>query len=163
MVVMEAAQTMAEGAANALLKTLEEPGQATIILLAPGPQALLPTLVSRCQTIPFGRLGPEEMAAVLTRVGRAEVLNYPQILAMAQGSPGQAIEAYQQLEAIPPGPAGEFESPSQLAAAGPGAGPTNCQGPGYRVSAVDAGLPAQLLLESIPPGQCPLVAPSGTG
>jgi len=102
MVVMEAAQTMAEGAANALLKTLEEPGQATIILLAPGPQALLPTLVSRCQTIPFGRLGPEEMAAVLTRVGRAEVLNYPQILAMAQGSPGQAIEAYQQLEAIPP-------------------------------------------------------------
>jgi DNA polymerase-3 subunit delta' len=102
MVVMEAAQTMAEGAANALLKTLEEPGQATIILLAPGPQALLPTLVSRCQTIPFARLGPEDMAAVLTQVGQAEVLNYPQILAMAQGSPGQAIEAQGQLEAIPP-------------------------------------------------------------
>lgn len=101
-VVMEAAQTMAEGAANALLKTLEEPGHATIILLAPGPQALLPTLVSRCQTIPFARLGPEDMAAVLTQVGQAEVLNYPQILAMAQGSPGQAIEAHRQLEAIPP-------------------------------------------------------------
>jgi DNA polymerase-3 subunit delta' len=101
-VVMEAAQTMAEGAANGLLKTLEEPGQATIILLAPGPQALLPTLVSRCQTIPFNRLGPDDMVDVLSRVDRSDVLNHPQILAMAQGSPGLALEAYEQLAAIPP-------------------------------------------------------------
>ncbi len=101
-VVMEAAHTMAEGAANGLLKTLEEPGQATIILLTPGPQALLPTLVSRCQIIPFMRLGSDDMAHVLAGVGPAEVLNHPQILAMAQGSPGQAIEAYQQLTAIAP-------------------------------------------------------------
>ncbi|MGB6016004.1 MAG: DNA polymerase III subunit delta', partial [Nodosilinea sp.] len=64
-VVIEAAETMAEGAANGLLKTLEEPGQATIILLAPGPQSLLPTLVSRCQTIPFQRLNATDMATVL--------------------------------------------------------------------------------------------------
>jgi DNA polymerase-3 subunit delta' len=102
LVVVEAAQTMAEGAANGLLKTLEEPGQATIILLAPGPQALLPTLVSRCQIIPFARLGPDDMATVLTQVDQGEILNDPQILAMAQGSPGQAITAYQQLAAIPP-------------------------------------------------------------
>jgi len=101
-VVIEAAQTMAEGAANGLLKTLEEPGQATIILLAPGPQALLPTLVSRCQIIPFARLGPSDMATVLTQIDQGEILNDPQILAMAQGSPGQAITAYQQLAAIPP-------------------------------------------------------------
>jgi DNA polymerase-3 subunit delta' len=101
-VVIEAAQTMAEGAANGLLKTLEEPGQATIILLAPGPQALLPTLVSRCQTVPFARLGPDDMVAVLAQINQSEVSNHPQILAMAQGSPGQAVEAYQQLEAIPP-------------------------------------------------------------
>jgi DNA polymerase-3 subunit delta' len=100
-VVMEAAQTMAEGAANGLLKTLEEPGQAVIILLAPGPQSLLPTLVSRCQTIPFTRLGPDHMQAVLQQVEQTEILNHPQILAMAQGSPGQAIDAYHQLATIP--------------------------------------------------------------
>lgn len=100
-VVVEAAQTMAEGAANGLLKTLEEPGQATIILLAPGPQALLPTLVSRCQTIPFARLGPDHMQAVLQQIDQTELLSHPQILAMAQGSPGQALEAYNQLAAIP--------------------------------------------------------------
>lgn len=101
-VVLESAETMAEGAANGLLKTLEEPGQATIILLAPGPQSLLPTLVSRCQTIPFQRLNHADMATVLQRVGQSEVLNHPQVLAMAQGSPGQAIAAYQQLQTIPP-------------------------------------------------------------
>ena len=46
-VVIEQAEAMAEAAANALLKTLEEPGQATLILIAPGTEALLPTLVSR--------------------------------------------------------------------------------------------------------------------
>ncbi|MFH7244560.1 MAG: DNA polymerase III subunit delta' [Spirulina sp.] len=100
-VVLEAAETMAEGAANGLLKTLEEPGQATILLLAPGPQALLPTLVSRCQTVPFQRLNSADLTTVLQRVGQSEVLNHPQVLAMAQGSPGQAISAYQQLQAIP--------------------------------------------------------------
>jgi DNA polymerase-3 subunit delta' len=34
-IVLEAAETMAEAAANGLLKTLEEPGQATLILMAP--------------------------------------------------------------------------------------------------------------------------------
>jgi DNA polymerase-3 subunit delta' len=100
-VVVEAAETMAEGAANGLLKTLEEPGQATIILLAPGPQSLLPTLVSRCQTVPFQRLNVADMATVLQRAGQAEILQQPQILAMAQGSPGGAIAAYQQLQTIP--------------------------------------------------------------
>jgi DNA polymerase III subunit delta' len=100
-VVVEAAETMAEGAANGLLKTLEEPGQATIILLAPGPQSLLPTLVSRCQTIAFQRLNTADMSMVLERVGQPEVLEQPQILAMAQGSPGGAIAAYRQLQTIP--------------------------------------------------------------
>ena len=101
-VVIEAAETMAEVAANGLLKTLEEPGQATIVLIAPGPQSLLPTLVSRCQTIPFQRLNATNMAAVLNRVGQEDVLQQPQMLAMAQGSPGGAIAAYNQLQSIPP-------------------------------------------------------------
>jgi DNA polymerase-3 subunit delta' len=100
-VVLEAAETMAEAAANGLLKTLEEPGNATLVLLAPGHQAILPTLVSRCQTIPFQRLKPEDMARVLGQTGHGEILHHGEVMALAQGSPGQAIVAYSQLQAIP--------------------------------------------------------------
>ncbi len=41
---------------NALLKTLEEPSQSTIIILIVGSGKLLPTIVSRCQTINFSRI-----------------------------------------------------------------------------------------------------------
>ena len=100
-VVLEQAETMAEAAANALLKTLEEPGQlSTLILIAPTLESLLPTLVSRCQRIPFYRLDSERMVKVL-RADHAEVLNHPPVLAIAQGSPGAAISCWQQLQAIP--------------------------------------------------------------
>ena len=65
MVVLEEAETMAEAAANALLKTLEEPGQATLILIAPSLESVLPTLVSRCQRIPFYRLDASSVAQIL--------------------------------------------------------------------------------------------------
>ncbi len=101
-VVIEAAETMAEGAANGLLKTLEEPGQATLILIAPGAESLLPTLVSRCQRIPFYRLSPTDMADVLQRCGHAEILQQLAVLQLAQGSPGAAIAHWQQLQTMPP-------------------------------------------------------------
>lgn len=100
-VVLEDAETMAEAAANGLLKTLEEPGRATLILIAPSTESLLPTLVSRCQKIPFRRLSQEEMAQVLRQAGQEEILQHPEILALAQGSPGEAIAQWQQLQAIP--------------------------------------------------------------
>lgn len=100
-VIIEQAETMPEAAANALLKTLEEPGQATLILLAQGVESLLPTLVSRCQRIPFFRLSNEAMAEVLEIVGRSEILNFPQIMQLAQGSPGAAISHWQKLQEIP--------------------------------------------------------------
>jgi DNA polymerase-3 subunit delta' len=99
-VVLEQAETMAEAAANALLKTLEEPGQATLILIAPAPESLLPTLVSRCQRIPFYRLNSTAMAQVLRQTGNEE-LNQPSMLGLAQGSPGEAITSWLQLQAIP--------------------------------------------------------------
>ncbi len=100
-VVLEQAETMAEAAANALLKTLEEPGQATLILIAPDSESLLPTLVSRCQRIPFYRLDKAGMAQVLRQTGHEEILNQLPVLAIAQGSPGEAIASWQQLQAIP--------------------------------------------------------------
>ncbi|MFM2064174.1 MAG: hypothetical protein RLZZ507_3845 [Cyanobacteriota bacterium] len=99
-VVLEQAETMAESAANALLKTLEEPGKATLILIAPSPESVLPTLVSRCQKIPFYRLDTVAMNQVLTQTGNVEVLQHPEVLSLAAGSPGTAILAYQQLQTI---------------------------------------------------------------
>lgn len=100
-VILEEAQTMAEAAANALLKTLEEPGKATIILITPSPESLLPTLVSRCQRVAFTRLDTESLTQVLTQTGNQEILQHPAILNLAAGSPGDAIAAYEQLQVIP--------------------------------------------------------------
>lgn len=100
-VVIENAEQMAEAAANALLKTLEEPGPATLILIAADRQRLLPTLISRCQAIPFRRLDADSMAQVLTALGQTAVLTSPEVLALAQGSPGAAIASWQYLQSIP--------------------------------------------------------------
>lgn len=101
-VVLEDAETMAEPAANALLKTLEEPGKATLILLAPGGDSLLPTLVSRCQRIPFAPLTPEEMQQVLERNEKTEIVGQSEVMAIAQGSPGLAIASWKRLQTIDP-------------------------------------------------------------
>lgn len=101
-VVIESAQTLGEAAANALLKTLEEPGQATIIMMAVNPDSLLPTLVSRCQSVPFLRLSNSNLERILVQQDYQEILEHPEILALAQGSPGNAIAAWQQWQAISP-------------------------------------------------------------
>ena len=99
-VVIEETQTMAEAAANALLKTLEAPQKATLILIAPGTDSLLPTLVSRCQRIPFYRLGQQQMKQVLQQTGHEAILDDQAVLAIAQGSPGDAIFSQAQLQTI---------------------------------------------------------------
>jgi DNA polymerase-3 subunit delta' len=100
-VVLEQAESMAEAAANGLLKTLEEPGQATLILIAPRAESLLPTLVSRCQRIPFQRLDQASMTQVLVKLKQEEILQHPEIMALAQGSPGEAITHWHYLQSIP--------------------------------------------------------------
>ena len=108
LVVIERVEAMAEGAANALLKTLEEPGGGLLILLTAAPERLLSTIRSRCQQIPFRRLSPAEIAEVLQRQppvpgseplapadpeGRSEPLpraDPPELLELAAGSPGAA-------------------------------------------------------------------------
>jgi DNA polymerase-3 subunit delta' len=55
--VVEEAELMNPAAQNALLKTLEEPhGRTLVILLTDQPGALLPTIRSRCQLVPFAAL-----------------------------------------------------------------------------------------------------------
>lgn len=56
---IEGAERMNVAASNALLKTLEEPPQGTLIILSTGkPQSLLPTIMSRCMrlTIPYPKV-----------------------------------------------------------------------------------------------------------
>ncbi|MDX2096593.1 MAG: DNA polymerase III subunit delta' [Leptolyngbyaceae cyanobacterium bins.59] len=110
-VVLDQAETMAEGAANGLLKTLEEPGRGTLILIAPTVEALLPTLISRCQRIPFYRLSSDAMAQVLQQMGQGAILASSEVLALAEGSPGAAIVHWQQLQAISPDLLAALEQP----------------------------------------------------
>jgi DNA polymerase III subunit delta' len=99
-VVIEDAHLMSEAPANALLKTLEEPGNGTIILMAPSFDTLLTTIVSRCQCIRFAPLSRQNLELVLESVNYGEILQQPSLIAMAQGSPGSAIANWQQLRSI---------------------------------------------------------------
>ncbi len=101
-VAIEEAQTMAEAAANALLKTLEEPINATIILIAPDTESLLSTIVSRCQRIQFYPLSSANLEIVLRQLGYSQIVEHPELSAIAQGSPGKAIAAWEKLQSIPP-------------------------------------------------------------
>lgn len=58
--VIDGAEQLTNEAANALLKTLEEPNDRTVFLLVtPAPHQLLPTVISRCQTVRFGFLADD--------------------------------------------------------------------------------------------------------
>jgi DNA polymerase-3 subunit delta' len=98
-VVVESAEFMLPGAANAFLKTLEEPGnRTTIILTTNHSERLLPTLLSRCQVIPFLPLSQENLRQVLSQRGNGDMAEA--IVAMAQGSPGQAIALWNSLKSL---------------------------------------------------------------
>ena len=74
-VVIESAELMNLSAANALLKTLEEPPPDTYLLLASArPGRLLPTIVSRCQSVLIGRDLPLAHAEEVPRRGDVGVI-----------------------------------------------------------------------------------------
>ena len=90
--MIEQADRMTPPAQNALLKTLENPsGETMFFLIADSVGGLLPTILSRCQTVRFTDLSVEDCAGVLVRRGidpdRAAML-----AGMAQGSVGRALE-----------------------------------------------------------------------
>jgi DNA polymerase III subunit delta' len=91
--ILRAADAMAEPAANALLKTLEEPPEDTIlILIATDAAQLLPTIASRCREVALRPVPPEEIEAALRARGAVE--DRARLLSrLAGGRPGWAIEA----------------------------------------------------------------------
>lgn len=65
-VLIDDAHLMTEEAANALLKTLEEPPPRMMLLvITDQPHRLLPTIISRCQQVRFGSLDLDTVAAAL--------------------------------------------------------------------------------------------------
>ena len=88
-VIIDPAEAMQPAAANALLKTLEEPPAGThFVLVASHATALLPTIVSRCQRVRFAPVPEAPLVAWLTGRG----VEAPEALArLSQGCPGAAI------------------------------------------------------------------------
>jgi DNA polymerase-3 subunit delta' len=82
---------MTEQAANAVLKTLEEPpGRSTLILLTTTPSALPPTIVSRCQTVVFSPLPDDALHAYLVQRG-VDQGDARLIVSFSRGSLGRAL------------------------------------------------------------------------
>jgi len=67
--VLDEAHMLSRAAANALLKTLEEPPPGLVFVLATTePEKLPPTVLSRCQHFRFRRLSVEQIRSKLTRL-----------------------------------------------------------------------------------------------
>ena len=114
MVVIEAAEAMPEAAANALLKTLEEPGHGLLILLTAAPERLLSTIRSRCQLIRFLRLDPMAVRSVLERCdGLTD--DPPELLALAAGSPGALLQHRQRWAGLPDDLTARLQTPPRQA------------------------------------------------
>ena len=89
-VIIDQAEKLNLHAANCLLKTLEEPPDDTVlILVANTALPLLPTILSRCQSVRFAPLGAEMISFFLKRRGRSEDDGF--IAALAQGSIKRAL------------------------------------------------------------------------
>ncbi len=89
--IIDDADDMNDTAANAFLKTLEEPpSHSLLILVATDVETLLPTIVSRCQVVRFTALSTSDVVEILRHHGCDE--GHAQRLAkLSGGSPGQAL------------------------------------------------------------------------
>jgi DNA polymerase-3 subunit delta' len=89
--LFEEAGLMNDEAANALLKTLEEPSPTTVFLLVAESEDDFPaTVASRCRTVVLGRVSDEEVAAALAARG-VEPLQAERAAAASGGRPGLAL------------------------------------------------------------------------
>lgn len=90
--IFDEADLLVTAAQNALLKTLEEPPNSSVfILVTSRPDALLPTVQSRCPRLRFGPLGAREIAAALVRLGHDERAAWT-AAATADGSVERALD-----------------------------------------------------------------------
>jgi len=93
-VIVDEADAMAPAAQSALLKTLEEPPSASVFLLVSSmPDALMPTVRSRCPRLRFAPLPGADVAQVLVRDHAYTETDARLAAADADGSIGRALAA----------------------------------------------------------------------
>jgi DNA polymerase III subunit delta' len=91
--ILDGAETMRGDVSNVFLKVLEEPpGSATLILTAPSPFALLPTIISRCMQFHFAPLPQLEVERILQAHTDAKPAELKLAAQLSEGSPGLALE-----------------------------------------------------------------------
>lgn len=91
--ILDGAESMRWDVANVFLKILEEPpGNATLLLTAPSPYALLPTIVSRCLQFHFAPLPQKDVEKILEEKTARSPAQNKLAAALAEGSPGRAME-----------------------------------------------------------------------
>lgn len=90
--IIDSAEKMNDNAANALLKTLEEPPTTSyIFLITSRPDSLLPTIRSRCQTLRFAPVATADIEHYL--INERAYSHHEAVLAgrLARGSIGRAV------------------------------------------------------------------------
>jgi len=88
-------------AANALLKTLEEPPPHVVLLLtAESSEQLLPTITSRCEVIRLRPLSVEQTATGLERQYGIPLEEAYLLAHLSAGRPGMAVQMHQQPELL---------------------------------------------------------------
>ena len=92
-VVIDSVDDLETGAANALLKLLEEPPSNCLFLLVSHvPGRLLPTIRSRCRTLAFQPLDDDAMTSILARALPEEgAARHAALIEAAGGSAGRAL------------------------------------------------------------------------
>jgi DNA polymerase-3 subunit delta' len=97
--VLPNAESLTIEAANALLKTLEEPAPHTIIFLTAIDDQLLPaTIASRCQGLPLGPVNITDMSTALVAQWGVSSEQAQELSLLSAGRPGWAIAASQNPE-----------------------------------------------------------------
>jgi DNA polymerase-3 subunit delta' len=92
-VIIAEAEKMHNSSANSLLKTLEEPpADANLILTSSDFNQLLPTIISRCQQIRFGRIPAELIRNKLVADYQLPPEKAAYLAGACQGSYGKALE-----------------------------------------------------------------------
>ena len=91
-IIFEGAESMSEEAANALLKTLEEPPpQVVMLLLTANEGALLPTILSRCRRLQLLPMTKQQVAEELIANHYADPQEAERLARLSRGCLGWAI------------------------------------------------------------------------
>jgi len=90
--IIDAVDDLNVNAANAILKTLEEPPtRGVLLMVAHAPGRLLPTIRSRCRRLAFQALSIEAAAAFVRARTEVDAEAALRLAAMAGGAPGRAL------------------------------------------------------------------------